>query len=196
MAVDEVHRRARAAARRRRHALLHGRGLARRAATAPSSTRVLRDGPRRRRPRAGGLLHARHAHRRARPRRLKEAGLSAYNHNLDTSPEFYGQIITTRTYDDRLRHARARARRRHLGLLRRHHRPGRIRRRSDRAARSSSRRRRRIPRACRSTSWSRRRHAAGRRAAARPAGARADDRDGAHSDAARRWSASPPAATR
>src|SRR6476620_4553049 len=33
---------------------------------------------------------------------LAEAGLSAYNHNLDTSPEFYGRIITTRTYDDRL----------------------------------------------------------------------------------------------
>src|SRR5436190_17378617 len=34
---------------------------------------------------------------------LKEAGLSAYNHNLDTSPEFYGSIITTRFYGDRLR---------------------------------------------------------------------------------------------
>jgi len=34
--------------------------------------------------------------------RLKEAGLTAYNHNLDTSPEFYGNVITTRTYDDRL----------------------------------------------------------------------------------------------
>src|SRR5437667_5270579 len=34
---------------------------------------------------------------------LKEAGLSAYNHNLDTSPEFYGSIITTRVYEDRLR---------------------------------------------------------------------------------------------
>jgi biotin synthase len=33
---------------------------------------------------------------------LAGAGLSAYNHNLDTSPEFYGQIITTRTYDERL----------------------------------------------------------------------------------------------
>ena len=33
---------------------------------------------------------------------LAEAGLTAYNHNLDTSPEFYGSIITTRTYDDRL----------------------------------------------------------------------------------------------
>ena len=35
-------------------------------------------------------------------KRLAEAGLTAYNHNLDTSPEFYGQIITTRNYDDRL----------------------------------------------------------------------------------------------
>ncbi len=35
--------------------------------------------------------------------RLKDAGLTAYNHNLDTSPEFYGQIITTRVYEDRLR---------------------------------------------------------------------------------------------
>ena len=33
---------------------------------------------------------------------LADAGLTAYNHNLDTSPEFYGQIITTRTYEDRL----------------------------------------------------------------------------------------------
>lgn len=35
-------------------------------------------------------------------KRLKEAGLDYYNHNLDTSPEFYGDIITTRTYEDRL----------------------------------------------------------------------------------------------
>ena len=35
-------------------------------------------------------------------RRLKAAGLTAYNHNLDTSPEFYPQIITTRTYQERL----------------------------------------------------------------------------------------------
>jgi len=34
--------------------------------------------------------------------RLKEAGLDYYNHNLDTSAEFYGEIITTRTYQDRL----------------------------------------------------------------------------------------------
>jgi biotin synthase len=36
-------------------------------------------------------------------RRLREAGLDYYNHNLDTSREHYGKIITTRTYDDRLR---------------------------------------------------------------------------------------------
>jgi biotin synthase len=35
-------------------------------------------------------------------RRLKDAGLDYYNHNLDTSPEFYEQIITTRIYHDRL----------------------------------------------------------------------------------------------
>ncbi|KAI0034948.1 biotin synthase [Vararia minispora EC-137] len=34
--------------------------------------------------------------------RLKEAGLTAYNHNLDTSREFYPRVITTRSYDDRL----------------------------------------------------------------------------------------------
>ena len=34
--------------------------------------------------------------------RLAEAGLTAYNHNLDTSPEFYGEIITTRSYQERL----------------------------------------------------------------------------------------------
>ncbi len=33
---------------------------------------------------------------------LKEAGLDYYNHNLDTAPEFYGEVITTRTYQDRL----------------------------------------------------------------------------------------------
>lgn len=34
--------------------------------------------------------------------RLKDAGCHAYNHNLDTSPEYYEKIITTRTYEDRL----------------------------------------------------------------------------------------------
>ena len=35
-------------------------------------------------------------------RALKDAGLDYYNHNLDTDPEFYGSVITTRTYEDRL----------------------------------------------------------------------------------------------
>lgn len=43
-----------------------------------------------------GMLDAQQAEQ------LAEAGLTAYNHNLDTSPEFYGSIISTRTYDDRL----------------------------------------------------------------------------------------------
>src|SRR5437016_4924262 len=38
----------------------------------------------------------------AQAQQLKEAGLTAYNHNLDTSPEFYGNIISTRTYEERL----------------------------------------------------------------------------------------------
>jgi biotin synthase len=43
-----------------------------------------------------GMLNEEHAES------LKDAGLDYYNHNLDTSPEYYGEIITTRTYDDRL----------------------------------------------------------------------------------------------
>jgi biotin synthase len=42
-------------------------------------------------------------------RRLKEAGLTAYNHNIDTGPDYYGAIVTTRTFQDRLdtlRHVR------------------------------------------------------------------------------------------
>jgi len=38
----------------------------------------------------------------AQARRLKDCGLDYYNHNLDTSPEYYGAIISTRTYQDRL----------------------------------------------------------------------------------------------
>jgi biotin synthase len=48
-----------------------------------------------------GMLNASQAER------LKEAGLTAYNHNLDTSPEFYPNIISTRSYDDRLKTLRA-----------------------------------------------------------------------------------------
>jgi biotin synthase len=43
-----------------------------------------------------GMLTREQAHE------LKDAGLDYYNHNVDTSPEFYGEIITTRTYQDRL----------------------------------------------------------------------------------------------
>jgi biotin synthase len=43
-----------------------------------------------------GMLEA------AQAQRLKGSGLDYYNHNLDTSPEFYGEIISTRTYQDRL----------------------------------------------------------------------------------------------
>jgi len=43
-----------------------------------------------------GMLNAEQA------KKLADAGLYAYNHNLDTSKEHYGEIITTRTYDDRL----------------------------------------------------------------------------------------------
>ena len=43
-----------------------------------------------------GMLNADQANR------LKEAGLDYYNHNLDTSPEYYKEVISTRTYDDRL----------------------------------------------------------------------------------------------
>ena len=40
-------------------------------------------------------------------RQLREAGVTAYNHNLDTSPEFYPQIVTTHTFQDRLGTIRA-----------------------------------------------------------------------------------------
>jgi biotin synthase len=43
-----------------------------------------------------GMLHDKHV------AQLSDAGLDYYNHNLDTSPEFYGEIITTRDYQDRL----------------------------------------------------------------------------------------------
>jgi biotin synthase len=43
-----------------------------------------------------GMLNA------AQATRLKEAGLTAYNHNLDTGPDYYEKIVTTRTYEDRL----------------------------------------------------------------------------------------------
>jgi len=50
---------------------------------------------------------------------LATAGLDYYNHNLDTAPEFYGEIITTRAYRDRLQ-TLTRARRGYQRVLRRH----------------------------------------------------------------------------
>jgi len=44
-----------------------------------------------------GMLNQDQAHR------LAQAGVTAYNHNIDTSPEFYDKIITTRTFDDRIK---------------------------------------------------------------------------------------------
>ena len=55
---------------------------------------------------------------------LCEAGLDYYNHNLDTAPEFYGQIISTRDYQDRLDTLALRAPRRHQCMQRRHRRHG------------------------------------------------------------------------
>jgi biotin synthase len=56
--------------------------------------------------------------------RLAEAGLTAYNHNLDTSPEHYDRIITTRSYQERLETLQ-RVRQAGIDVLRRHHRHGR-----------------------------------------------------------------------
>ena len=99
MSLDAVLAEARAAQGRRRQPLLHGRGLA--LAEGPRRRERLRHGRGREGARARDLRHARHADRR--PGRAAEGlGLDYYNHNLDTSPEFYGEIITTRTYQDRL----------------------------------------------------------------------------------------------
>ena len=62
--------------------------------------------------------------------RLAEAGLTAYNHNLDTSEEFYGEIITTRCYQDRLDTLERVRRSGVQSLLGRHHRHGRERSRT------------------------------------------------------------------
>ena len=82
-------------------ALLHGRGVAR--AQGPRHARALRDGRGREGDGPRDLHDARHADagEQARAAR-KDAGLDYYNHNIDTSPEHYGDIITTRTFQERL----------------------------------------------------------------------------------------------
>ena len=80
---------------------------------------------------------------------LAEAGLTAYNHNLDTSAEFYGEIISTRTYEDRLTTLERVRRVRRDGVLRRHHRHGREPRRNATGCCASYRRSIRIRKVCR-----------------------------------------------
>ena len=87
--------------------------------------------------------------------RLKASGLDYYNHNLDTSPEFYGEIITTRVYQDRLDTLERRAQRRHPCVLRRHRRDGRERRRPRRADRDAGELAAASRNRCRSTCWCR-----------------------------------------
>lgn len=59
-------------------------------------------------------------------RKLKAAGVTAYNHNIDTSPEFYPEIVSTHTFQNRLDTIAAVQGQRDVGLLRRDHRHGRI----------------------------------------------------------------------
>ena len=100
MEPDEVLRRRARGQGRRRHALLHGRRLARARRTATS----------RRSPSWCATVKALGLETCAtlgmledgQAERCKDAGLDYYNHNLDTAPEFYGDIITTREYQDRL----------------------------------------------------------------------------------------------
>ena len=101
MALEAVLAEARAAKARGRHPLLHGRGLALRRRTAISTASA----PWCEGVKALGLetcVTLGMLTRRRRRGGCKAAGLDYYNHNLDTSPEFYGEIITTRTYQDRL----------------------------------------------------------------------------------------------
>ncbi len=61
---------------------------------------------------------------RSQAERLTQAGLDYYNHNLDTSEEYYGKIISTRHLPGPARHAGARSRGWYSRVLRRHSRPG------------------------------------------------------------------------
>src|SRR5262249_49924441 len=57
-------------------------------------------------------------------RKLKAAGVTAYNHNLDTSPEFYPEIVSTHTFQGPARHHRRCTAKRHVGLLQWNYRHG------------------------------------------------------------------------
>ena len=99
MEVDAVLAEARAARGGGGEPLLHGRGVALAPGSRPRGG--LRHGRGRQGAGAGDLRDARHAHGAAGAT-AQGAGLDYYNHNLDTSPEFYGDIISTRLYRDRL----------------------------------------------------------------------------------------------
>ncbi len=87
----------------RRDALLHGRGVARTEGARPRAG--ARHGARGEGARPRDLLHARACSRTARPSSSRTAGLDYYNHNLDTAPEFYGEVITTRDLPGPARYA-------------------------------------------------------------------------------------------
>ena len=106
---------------RRRQPLLHGRGVARTEGPRPRSVCEMVGASRR----SGWRPAPRSACSPTPGPAAQGGGPRCYNHNLDTSPEFYANIITTRTYRGPPGDARPRARRRHQRLLRRHRRHGR-----------------------------------------------------------------------
>ena len=107
------------------------------------------EGVARARPR--DLRDARHADRRRRRRACRRRGSTTTTTTSTRREAFYGEVITTRTYQDRLDTLAARPRRRHQRLLRRHPRHGRERATTASHSCTRSRRSTRIPRACRST---------------------------------------------
>ena len=100
MPLDDGARARARRARRRRDALLHGRGvaLAQGAGTCRRSVAMVRE------VHALGLETCATLGMLtgAQAQELKDAGLDYYNHNLDTSEDYYREIISTRTYQDRL----------------------------------------------------------------------------------------------
>ena len=95
----------------------------------PAFDRVLDDGARREGPRPRGLRDARDAHRGAGRRSSRRPGSTRTTTTSTRVAQHYRSIISTRTYDDRLRTLDERARRGHHGVLGRHHRHGREHRR-------------------------------------------------------------------
>ena len=183
MPLADVVQAAQAAKAPGRHALLHGCGPG----AAPKARDIERVSEMVREVRALGLETCMTLGMLDAPQALalKDAGLDYYNHNLDSDPGYYGSIISTRTYQDRLdtlSHVRE------SGIkvcLRRHRRPGRDPRTAGRPDRAAGQPRS-VPRV-RADQQPRpgAGHAAGRHGAAGPVRVRAHDRRRAHHDAAR-----------